>query len=158
MDALTNRFLEAVSNWPIIMQGALGSALFATIVFIGQKIYSYVSIKFSELSKIRRLEFLKEECTRCFIHTSDHVSTIIIGIISLFLGSFRKFLKGMAWLTLGLLGTKVSSLLGVIGFLGCLYYIFSALNTLRRYQISDYQNGKMEELEAELEQLQKTGE
>jgi hypothetical protein len=46
--------IDAIKAWPIIIQGALGSALFWLVLVVGQKITNALSIRFSTQSKSRR--------------------------------------------------------------------------------------------------------
>lgn len=58
---MLDKLLSTISDVPVIVQGALGSALFALILYVGQRISSYVKSEATSHSRSRRKSYLIEE-------------------------------------------------------------------------------------------------
>jgi len=148
-----NELIKAASEWPVLLQGAIGSGIFWLVLVAGQKISISISKKYSESSKKRRKNFLIEQRLKYYYKTTS--DNIIRGTVfsALTYRALRNFLKAIIWLTLGMLGKEFLSSLAIIGYVGTLYYLFAALNTVTPVPEEDDPSKKLEEMNSELKKL-----
>jgi hypothetical protein len=151
---VANEFVAAITAWPVLIQGAIGSAIFWLVLLLGQKLAVRASAKYSESSKKRRKDFLMEQRLKYYYKTTtDNVARGVV-FSALTYRAFRNFLRASIWMTLGLLGGSFISTLGVIGFLGAIYYLFAALNTVTPVPDGSDPAAKLKELSEEIERLE----
>ena len=128
-------FVEAVTKWPVIVQGALGSALFWVFFQVVQK-SSESLFKFSS-SKNRNIKisylitkFIKYNSLRGKSYSDDSVFMTI-----LLFRAFSKLIMGLIWLMMGLLLGSIFEtfklIFGIIGYVGCIFYLFSVLQIIK---------------------------
>lgn len=67
----------------------------------------------------------------------------------------RHLIKAL-WLTFGLIFDAITGVLGVVGFVGCLYYLFATLNVVRPFAFEGDIDKRIEEIEEELSTLDRT--
>jgi hypothetical protein len=67
-----NNLIKEILEWPIILQGALGSFLFWMLLSGGQKLTSFLVEKFSKYSKTKKLRILQEELLKLKIATEKY--------------------------------------------------------------------------------------
>jgi hypothetical protein len=147
--------LAAIQDWPVLLQGAVGSALFWLILILGQKITEWASERWSHQSRqakywklVNRYLRLRGRQAGWDLDSAASVATLIMFV------AFRPLMKAFMWLSLGLMFQSVAGVLGVIGFIGALYYLFFAYDGLGRAGgRSDLHTGidEMEKMIAELE-------
>ena len=124
---MLERLVNAVTDLPVIVQGALGSALFALVLYVGQKVLAAVIARLSQSSKKRRKHTLLDELAILSAASADDMaSETYYGVVVLF-RTARYLVRGIIWLTLGLVFESTISVFGIIGYIGCLYYLFQAL-------------------------------
>jgi len=151
--------VQEVLKWPLIIQGAIGSALFWGILSLGQVITSKLIEKASTYSKETRESNLRTKWSKYYGHKAflNKEKNVVAEVqISLIYASFRNFLKSMVWITLGLLFSKVISVLGVVGFIGGLYYLFKALNIVQKIDTNVDVDNKLKEIEDQIKLVTKT--
>jgi len=148
-----DQLIKAVSDWPVILQGAIGSALFWLVLLIGQKLSVTISAKYSESSKKRRRDFLLEQRLKYYYNSTNDNTARGTVFSALTYRAFRSFLRATIWLILGFLGGTFLSSLSVVGYLGALYYLFAALNTVTAVSLEDDAHQKVEEMTNELKKL-----
>jgi hypothetical protein len=124
------RLLTSISDWPVIVQGALGSALFAAVLFLGQKATGSLSSRYSAVSRERRRNFLLEQRLKYSYKLAKDMPTRAAIFSGLLYRASKNALRAAVWLTLGLIFSTFLPVLGLVGFLGALYYLFAALNTV----------------------------
>lgn len=152
---MLDRFVTAVSDWPVVLQGALGSALFATLLFGGQRATAALSGWMRSRSKLSRQEYLFELLLRLeAVSSTESVDTAKYAAVLVY-RAMRHLMKALIWLTLGLAMGSVISVLGIVGFAGCLFYLFKSLNVLAPTELTPDVAQKVAEARAELEQLEK---
>jgi len=117
-----NELIEAIKAWPIIIQGALGSALFWLILMAGQYVIELSTKLYSKHSTRSRKSFLWSKLAKydAFIEADSFKISVVL------YRSTRHFYKALMWLVLGLITQSFITIGGIIGFLGCLYYLFKA--------------------------------
>src|SRR5690606_4819398 len=116
---------------PVIFQGALGSALFALVLFAGQKIAAYFLDTLRANSRQSRIRQLKEQLIRLRALKAKDRAERTYYISLLWLRASRHVIKALIWLTLGLAFNTILGVLGVVGFMGAIYYLFFALNIVK---------------------------
>jgi hypothetical protein len=125
-----SELVRTIQDWPVIIQGALGSALFALLMYVGEKLFSAVPAIFSKLSHKRRRSHLINQVLRLrAIASKDPIQKAYFPSMLWYRAS-RDVIKALIWLTLGLLFSEVS-VFRVIGFIGCLYHLFFALEVVK---------------------------
>lgn len=147
------KLITSVQDWPVIIQGALGSALFALVLFVGQKVASYFLDTFRANSRQSRIRQLKEQLIRLkALKAKDHSERGYYASL-LWLRASRHVVKALIWLTLGLAFNSTLGVLGVIGFMGAIYYFFFALNIVKAIHYDGDITQKIEEIRAEMAEL-----
>ncbi|MBB1435605.1 hypothetical protein H5201_15140 [Pseudoalteromonas sp. SG43-6] len=140
-----------------IIYGALGSALFALIVFIIPKVLGFIArvlSKYSQGIKSRRLKtlWLKYTGVEHFNKNEDlQGHACQTGLIY---SSLRELIKGLIWISLGLLFQSVYSMLGIIGFIGGIYYLFLALGQVQKIEIPKNPAEAIQSIEAQLDEME----
>ena len=127
---------KAITEYPVIVQGALGSALFAFLFFIGKKTFQIIDdilSKYFKQVKLESLIRLQKKYIGLKAHRSkDLLKSSSIRTELLYVG-FRNFINGVIWILLGL----ILDLYETIGYLGGIYYMFKALYSVQKITISD---------------------
>jgi hypothetical protein len=150
---MIDKLLSAVADWPVIVQGALGSALFAGLAYLGQRLTPLISARFSEVSKKRRKAFLFQQRLKyAYKVTKDNPTRGAIISALLYIAA-RSLIRAAIWLVLGLIFSSFEGVLGVVGFGGCLYYLFAALSVVNHVPDAEDNAAKLEELRIEAEKL-----
>lgn len=151
-----DQLIEALRDWNIILQGAIGSALFYLFLKVGQKTTSYFLDNYKSFSKKTRIRQLREKIFRySAINTKDiHERTYYATI--LWYRASRHFIKGMIWMTLGLAFSFLLPVLGIVGFIGTLYYLFLALEIVKGINYDGDVTEKINEINKELKELEST--
>ena len=154
---LSKIFLE----WPGIVQGALGSCLFWLILIIGRKsigIFINVYSKFSGKVRIHKLTDLRfRYCAQ--LESDDEKTEQLSGAFYssvLTYRALRYFITGIIWLTLGLLFQMYSKVFGVVGFVGCILYLFNALSVIDAFDYKGDLKKKIQEIDNQIDKLRKT--
>jgi hypothetical protein len=150
---MLDKFVTAVTDWPVLLQAVIGSAIFWLVLLVGQKLAVRISAKYSVSSKKRRKDFLIEQRLKYFYKTTTDNTIRSVVVSALTYRAFRNSLRAAIWLILGLLGGSLISVLAVIGFLGALYYLFAAMNTLTAVPDDADASEKFKEITKELEEL-----
>lgn len=147
------KLLASIQDWPVIIQGALGSALFALTLFLGQKIAAYFIDTVRAHSKQARISQLKEQLIRFrALKAKDNAERTYYASI-IWLRASRQVVKGFIWLTLGLLSDSILGVLDVVGFMGAIYYFFIALNIVKGISYDGDVTKKIQEIHEEMNRL-----
>ena len=146
------KVIAAIQDWPVLMQAAIGSGLFWLLLVVGQWLTTSLSTQFSNLSKQRRKSVLLTEIIklRALKTSLDEVLGGSYASILWYRAS-RRVVMGLIWLTLGLIFGSIVDVLGIVGFIGCLYYLFSALNVVGTVSFEGDIDEKIKEMEKKLE-------
>lgn len=150
MEELINKILD----WPIIVQSIVGSAIFWIIAYLGQILSKKLSIFFSRQSKTLKLTRSRNELAKYLSEDSkDYSQKNFFASITIF-RSLRPFYKALIWLTLGLIFSSFIAVFGIIGYVGCLYYLFKASDTVGIIDLEIDIKKKIKELQKEVNSLQ----
>jgi hypothetical protein len=148
-----NELITTIKDWPVIVQGALGSALFWFILLIGQKIATFCASTFNTHNKIRRQRQVRIKLLRLKASLCEEPNEIAFFATAFIYRAAREIVTGLIWLALGLLSDSVIGVFGPIGYLGCIYYSFSALTILKPIVKTETTTQEIQELEKELNEL-----
>jgi hypothetical protein len=149
--------IEVILEWPVIVQGGLGSALFALIFFIGQKITALAANSVSSYSvkaKEEQLNILWQQYAglKAFLDgDKQQSSSYMIGLIY---QAIRFLFTGLIWLSLGLMLNSFIPTLEIVGFMGFIYYMFKGLNCVQKVDKTVDPSEKMSEISIQLKELQ----
>lgn len=145
--------LNAIKDWPVIFQGALGSALFAFSLFMGQKLFSAVSHHIASLSRKSRIDELRAEKLKLGLYATPGKDKALFAA-SLVYRMFRPFIKSLIWLVFGLLSKEVTDILSWVGYAGSLYYLLSALDVVSPYTYEGDPDKRLREINDEIKKLE----
>lgn len=118
-----DKLILVVKDWPVIVQGVIGSALFWLILLIGQHFSNFVSASYSRHSKQARLSWLTNRKAQLMGDASRSDAEFATYALILLYRASRHLFKGLMWLAMGLVFQSVFMPAGIIGFIGCLYYL-----------------------------------
>jgi cell division protein FtsB len=148
------KLITSIQDFPVIIQGAMGSALFALLLYIGQKIATYCLDSFRANSKKTRVRQLKEQYIRLRALKSEDRAEAAYFASLLWLRASRHVVKAMIWLTLGLAFESAFGTLSVVGFMGAIYYLFFALNIVKPISYDGDLQKRITEILAEMRSLE----
>lgn len=143
--------IEAVKAWPVIIQGTLGSALFWLLLLIGQYATTKISSLYSHHSKMGRKSWLVSAQLKYLGASTDNEMEIVRCVATLVYRSLRFLFKALMWLVMGLIFQQFFTLASVIGFCGCLYYLFKAYEIVSPIRYEEDAALKLAEINAEIE-------
>lgn len=145
-----NDLINVIKDWPALVQGALGSGIFWLVLYIGQKFTSLISDKAQLHSTKKNKKYLYNEILRHkAVRDGNEFQSGAFYSSVLWFRASRNVINGLIWLTLGLIFGSIIGVFGIVGYLGCLYYLFTALNIVKPV------NYKGEDINQEIEKLQK---
>lgn len=144
---------EAIKAWPTIIQGAAGSALFALVLFIGQRASTWTAQRIASVSINRRRSSLVSRIARIRAGQATENSDRSYYAAILWLRASRNVIKGLIWLALGLCFGSFAGAFGVVGYLGCIFYLFGALDVVKSIKKEECSDQQLALLEQELESL-----
>lgn len=116
-------------------------------------IFDVVS-KYSQNIKRRRLEALWLKYTGSLHFDNDEDLNGHACQVGLIYQSLRELIKGLIWISLGLLFQSIYSLLGVIGFIGGIYYLFLALDKVQGISVPDNLEESIRVVEEQLDEIE----
>ena len=146
--------IDAIKAWPVIIQGALGSALFWLLLLVGQKFAAYAAGRYSHISKKARIAWLINEQAKCLASLAETPSDFSTYAVIILYRTSRSLIKAGMWLVLGLIAQSMISELGVIGFIGALYYLLRAYGVVAPMHPEKYTQERLDLLDAEKEKLE----
>lgn len=150
-----NELIEAIKAWPVIVQGALGSALFWLVLVVAQRARTRISKSYSHHSKSARITWLINQQTKYETYSSQGGIPTIEGLNLIFYRAARPFLKSLMWLVYGLIMDALESPAGVIAYLICLSYLFKAFEIVGPIDEQVDPQAKLKEIQDELAALER---
>jgi hypothetical protein len=145
--------IDAIKAWPIIIQGALGSALFWLVLLCGQYLTTRISRSYSLHSKVTRESWLVGERAKCMANISKTDFEFSAYAIILMYRAARHLCKALMWLAMGLVFQSLFLPAGVIGFLGCLHYLFKVAEVLGPIDDERHSASTLAKIDQELNEL-----
>jgi hypothetical protein len=113
---------EWIQSWPVIVQGAIGSALFAFILFIGQVITRFAMTRLR--SEKETAEFF---ALMAWSHKRPYIELSTRSFFSCIYAALHFFLKAMIVLVAAWILAPLSYIISIVGYLISVYYLFRAL-------------------------------
>jgi len=147
---MIDRLVSAITDLPVIIQGALGSALFALALLVGQRLFALSAERYARSSILRRRRYLIEQQIKYNVLSATDYAARTAFVSLLIYRASRSLFKALIWLTFGL----SFGIFGFVGFIGCLYYLFRGLNTVTPPERADDVPKKLEEIKDELSKLE----
>jgi hypothetical protein len=149
---MLDRLIAAVTDLPVIVQGALGSALFALLLFLGQKCTASVGTWYSNSSKRRKKEALVDELAVLSVVVAKDIPRSTHFTVMVLYRASRHLVRALYWLALGLIFGSTISVFGIVGYLGCLFFLLQALRLVqgRSEEELNAAESRLEEIKVEL--------
>ena len=147
------KLVASIQDFPVIVQGAMGSALFALLVYLGQKVAAYCFDSFRANSKKTRIRQLKEQHVRLRALCAEDDAQRAYLTSLLWLRASRHVVKALIWITFGLAFETAAGTLSVVGFMGAIYYLFLALNIVKPISYDGDIEQKIKDVRAEIRTL-----
>jgi len=124
---IMNELYTSITQWPIIIQGTLGSALFWAILKVLTYLFSYIqsSIK-KQKSQSKNEKLLKEYIYKKYTSNSG-LAYYLQGYLLTFDHVLRFFMMGMLFFSVSLLAGGITKLSLSIGLVGAIIYFFKSL-------------------------------
>ena len=152
---MLNEIYTAATNLPVVIQGALGSALFALLLYLGQKVFALTANRIAKSSRSRRKIYLLEQQVKYNVTKSKDFSARSAFVSLLIYRASRSLFKALIWLALGLAFGPLYWTLSIVGYCGCIYFLFKGLNTVSAPETVADVDEKLKEIKAELDILNK---
>lgn len=145
--------INAVKAWPIIMQGALGSALFWLLLAIGQWLTGKANKSTSSFLKNTRKSALVNESMRLGALKAQGRDKALFASFLIYRMS-RPLLMGLIWMVLGLTFNNIIGVFSIIGYLGSLYYLFIALGIVKAVSYEGDVDARLKEIKEALDEME----
>jgi hypothetical protein len=146
--------IDAVKDWPVIVQGTLGSALFWLILVCSQFINSRIAEIYSKHSRAARLSWLISAQAKYASEEND-IETIM-SMTTLVYRSSRYLYKALLWLVLGLIFESFLLPADIIGFCGCLYYLLKAYEVVSPIEAHENTEEILKKINEEIKAIEST--
>jgi hypothetical protein len=141
--------IDQILQWPVIVQGALGSALFWLILVIGERSFRKCTSIFRGFSKEKQIEFLYADAVRHMAFADKDSGHFVVLIYC----AVHYVIQALLAICLGLIFESIFPVFGVVGFAMAIYYLFLALNTVRDTKSGVDHKKELEQIEKKIEEL-----
>jgi hypothetical protein len=118
--------VKTILQWPVIVQGALGSALFWLILVLGQTAIGLISRRATKFSTDWRKKSLTREYIARRLFWDDDRDVNILGFNLCIYHGLQFGFRGLVFVTLGFISGQVIPVFGIVGYLGALYFFLRA--------------------------------
>jgi hypothetical protein len=125
------KLIEVVQDWPVLVQGVLASALFYFLLLAAQRLWALIAKAASYYSATRRKSALISESLRLEGSLLSPVEGGGAYAAVLTMRALRRIITGLLWMALGLMFGSFLPVLGVVGYLGCIYHLLAAAQVVR---------------------------
>jgi hypothetical protein len=126
-----DKYIKAITDWPIIVQAVFGSAIFWALSSLGERSFASVSSRVAQLSSSRKSDRLKDELFRALAYQAAETGVDSMQYSGLlWYRASRYLIKALIFLTLGLISESIFSVFGIAGYIGSLFYLFDALRVV----------------------------
>ena len=119
--------IKTITEWPVIIQGALGSALFAFISYIGNKMIKHLYFIWNKYSKenaeildSHKQGLIEAHLERDFVELNN-VMTVMIFC------SLHYLMKATLFVSLGYMAESFIPIFGVVGYFIGFTFLFKAM-------------------------------
>ncbi|QNI03238.1 hypothetical protein HXW73_10025 [Halomonas sp. SH5A2] len=138
--------------WKPVFQSVVGAFLFWLILKYAPLAYGKLNAKYAKRSLVSKEKLLTYQITKYKALTSEGAdrSTYFSALIY---AANRELIKGLIWLTLGLVTMSVIPIFGVVGFIGAFYFFIKAASVTAPIDTAIDKEEKLEELKIELKEI-----
>lgn len=146
-----------ITDWPGLLQACIAAGIFGALVAIGNRTFGFCSHHLSLISNKSRLYRLKNDYLRCQAYKAGKANDVPLSAnyaALLWYRAARQFVKALIWLALGLISDSIVPIFGVVGFTGCLYYLFSCLQVVGPFNDDIDVEAKLAAINSELEAVE----
>lgn len=145
---------DVINGWHVVVQGALGSGLFWIFLKLMGYFYSSASNKFLAHSDNKRKSWILTESIKYKIHLTKDNTESSMYFLALTYKAVARIIRAFMWLSMGLIFQSFFAPLGVVGFIGCLHYLFRAYECVSPTKEGCDPEAELEKLESEKKQLE----
>lgn len=145
--------IEQILQLPVIVQGALGSALFALVLWVFKILGAFLVDKFSFFDKKIKVHKLNAQLVMCTALKSDDTSIITFALVGLISFALSNFFKAVGCVLVGFLLSDYFPLFKEISILFALYFIYVAITCFAESVISTDFDEKIKRIETQLKAL-----
>lgn len=138
--------------WKPVFQSVVGAFLFWLILKYAPLAYGKLNAKYAKRSLVSKKKLLLYQITKYKALTSEGAdrSTYFSALIY---SAHRQLIKGLIWLTLGLVTMSVVPIFGIVGFTGAFYFFIKAASVTAPIDTDIDKEEKLKELKLELEEI-----
>jgi hypothetical protein len=144
---------EQIIQLPVIIQGALGSALFALAFWLLKNAYTLLANKISFINKELRINSINAELVKYTSFKNGEPALMSFALVGLIYIAMSHFIKAVICLCLGYFLQSFLSIFQDISMFFALYFLFQSLSTLKDNQKDKNYDEKISILNAELDKL-----
>lgn len=146
--------IDAIKAWPIIIQGALGSALFWLVLLVAEQARRVAAAEYSKRSRSNRMTWLVNEQIRLRAVLAETSEAQTVALAFVFYRASRPALKAGMWLIYGLMMDSIFSPAGLIGYLVSLFYLIRAYALVGPIDTNGDLKARLKNVDEELESLE----
>ncbi len=142
----TNQFLAKVLEWPVIVQGVLGSFLFWIIFKIGEKFVKITSQKIKTDQELGM--YWGKSARNLFYKYPENLEAKDFSYYSFFVsiyGALHYFLKFIIIIFISNLIEDFIPVFAYVGYIIALYFIFRSISYVTHFDVFDKQDAKDKE-------------
>ncbi|KAB0457881.1 MULTISPECIES: hypothetical protein [Vibrio] len=146
--------IQEILALPVIIQGALGSALFALCTWLLRFAFNNITIVFSKFNNELKIEQKNAELVGLYYEQSGRGTDSSVFLVWCIFHGLAHISQAAIWLVLGQMFGEVIYSFVYVGYLGALYYLYRAgkvLPTKNNEYTPDEIDQKINELEKELD-------
>ncbi len=118
--------IDTILEWPIIIQGALGSALFWVILAVGQKLIEFSGSRLSKDKKVANYWPLTA-------YTSDDLEQKKRAYLNCIYGGLHYLVKALIVIILSLMISPIIHTVAIVGYLISVFYLFKSLSYIPHF-------------------------
>jgi len=146
-------FIEAIKAWPVIVQGALGSAAFWLLLNLGQWLTERTSKSTSSfLHKTKKSALINERMRLGALKAQGRDKALFASFLVYRMS--RPLIIALIWLVLGQIFNSVIGVFSIIGYLGAIYYLFVALGIVKAVNYDGDIDARIKDIKDELNKIE----
>ncbi|EKZ9226930.1 hypothetical protein [Vibrio vulnificus] len=145
--------LKEILELPAIVQGALGSALFAIVLWLLKLGSSFLIVRVSFLDNKMKVHKINAQLVRCKAFQHGEPETMTFALVGLIYLALANILKAVICLIVGYGLSSYISIFSDISLVFALYFVFQALACVSDGAEGDNYQEKIEDLEGQLSEL-----
>jgi hypothetical protein len=142
--------IDQILQWPIIVQGALGSALFWIILKIGDFAFRKSGSKIRGYSKQHQLGVLRTEWVRYKALADGDANHLVVLLYS----AMHDIVKALLSLCLAFVFQSIFPVFGYVGYAMAIYFLFLAGVSVRDTKGDCDPKAELKRIEEEIEKLE----